>query len=54
MEFVMISFIQLPYRGIEHSRPKEFGPFATALVLALIICFQLGLLVWVFVKDWGS
>ena len=48
----MISFIQLPYRGVQQGPPREFGALATALILALIICFQLGLLAWVFLKDW--
>lgn len=50
----MISFIQLPYRGVQHQGQREFGPLATALVLALIIFFQLALLFWVFVKEWRS
>ncbi|HZR17647.1 MAG TPA: hypothetical protein VFE51_10000 [Verrucomicrobiae bacterium] len=50
----MISFIQLPYRSREHGGPREFGPVGTALILALIVCFQLGLLVWVFMRDWQS
>jgi hypothetical protein len=50
----MISFIQLPYRNQEHGGAREFGPVGTALILALIVCFQLGLLLWVFVQDWAS
>jgi hypothetical protein len=47
----MISFIQLPYRGTEDRAQKEFGPLGTALILALIVFFQVGLLVWVFLED---
>ena len=49
----MISFIQLPYRA-HHLRHKELGPFATAVILALILCFQLGLLVWLFLHTWRA
>jgi hypothetical protein len=48
----MISFIQLPYRGVQQGQLREFGPLATALILALIVCLQLGLLAWIFLKDW--
>ena len=51
----MISFIQLPHRGEQCSRSSaEFGPLATALILALILCFQIGLLLWIFLRDWGT
>jgi hypothetical protein len=50
----MISFVQLPYRGEKQSHEREFGPAATALILALIVCFQLVLLAWVFLKGWRS
>ena len=50
----MISFVQLPYRGGTQTHHREFGPAATALILALIVCFQLGLLAWVFLKEWHS
>jgi len=51
----MISFIDLPYRAGPRPRlSEEIGPWATALVLALILFFQIGLLLWVFLKDWGS
>ena len=45
----MISFLQLPCRTA-HSAPSRanLGPLATVLILALILFFQLGLLVWVF------
>ena len=46
----MISFIQLPYRGSSETAQRGFGPAATAVILALIICFQLALLAWVFLK----
>lgn len=48
----MISFIQLPYRGGEQARHQAVGPLGTALILALILCFQLGLLAWVCLEGW--
>jgi hypothetical protein len=48
----MISFIQLSYRSRQPRGERGFGSVGTALILALIVCFQLGLLVWVFMKDW--
>jgi len=50
----MISFVQLPYRGGTQTHPRDFGPAVTALILALILCFQVGLLAWVFLKGWHS
>jgi len=51
----MISFIKLAYQGEQRPRSSgEVGPLATALILALILCFQIGLLLWVFLRDWGS
>jgi hypothetical protein len=50
----MMSFIQLPYRGVRQGAPRDFGPFATALILAAIFCFQVVLLALVFLKDWRS
>jgi hypothetical protein len=51
----MIPFIQLPYKAERRARATaEIGPLATAMILALILCFQLALLVWVFLKDWRS
>ena len=50
----MITFIQLPYRKLHSAeRTAEVGPWATAVVLALILFFQIGLLIWVFLKNWG-
>ena len=50
----MITFVQLPYRKLQTVvRPSEVGPRATAVVLALILCFQIGLLVWVFLRNWS-
>ena len=49
----MITFIQLPYRRVQTAAPHiEVGPRATAIVLALILCFQIGLLIWVFFGTW--
>jgi hypothetical protein len=39
---------------LQQAPQREFGPLATALILALIICFQLGLLAWVFLEDWRA
>ena len=51
----MISFIQLPYRRLPRGEgAADVGPWGTAVVLALIVCFQIGLLVWVFLGHWGS
>lgn len=51
----MISFIRLPYRAAHGASPRrEIGPWATALILILILFFQLGLLLWVFLKDWRT
>lgn len=51
----MISFIRLPYHGVQNApRRREIGPWATAVILALILCLQIGLLVWVFLKDWRT
>ena len=48
----MISFIRLPYRPVRAARSRrEVGPWATAVILALILCFQVGLLVWAFVME---
>jgi hypothetical protein len=48
----MIPVIQLPQRPFKSSTLQtQIGPFAAALVLALIICFQIALLVLVFVKN---
>jgi hypothetical protein len=50
----MISFIQLPYRGVQRGRAGgEIGPRGTALILALVVCFQVGLLLWFLLRDWG-
>ncbi|HLH52207.1 MAG TPA: hypothetical protein VKY92_01125 [Verrucomicrobiae bacterium] len=49
----MISFVQLPYRRPESvSRSVELGPRMTALVLALILFFQIGVLAWAFLSNW--
>jgi len=46
----MIPLIQLPQRTLKSSSLQaHVGPFAAAIVLALIICFQIALLVLVFV-----
>jgi hypothetical protein len=51
----MISFIRLPYRPARTVPSRtEIGPWATAVILALILCFQVGLLVWAFVAQWGG
>ena len=50
-----MSFIQLPYRAMQRTRSHaDIGPLGTALILALILFFQLGLLVWVFLQEWRS
>ena len=51
----MIAFIRLPYRP-PRSAPlrREIGPRGTALILALILFFQLGLLALVFLKHWSG
>jgi hypothetical protein len=47
----MISFIQIPYRRLHPGGPRsEVGPLAAAVVLVLILCFQIGLLFWVFLN----
>lgn len=51
----MIPLLQLPCPRAPGNRPTtEIGPLATAIVLALIVCLQIGLLLWAFLKDWGS
>jgi len=48
----MIPLIQLPQRTSKSSSLQtQVGPIAAALVLALIICFQVALLVLAFVKN---
>jgi len=48
----MIPVIQLPQRSLKSSSLQtQVGPLAAALVLAIIICFQIALLVLVFVKN---
>ena len=47
----MISFIQLPYRkSQELAQPREMRPLVVALVLGLILCAQIGLVLWVWIK----
>jgi len=48
----MISFIQLPYRKLHSAQMQEqIGPLATTVILALILCLQLALLVWAFLRN---
>jgi hypothetical protein len=48
----MIPIIQLPQRTFKSSSLQtQVGPFAAALVLAIIICFQIALLAMVFVNN---
>jgi hypothetical protein len=45
----MIPLIQLPFRKLQSGVAQtEVGPRTTAIVLALILCFQIGLLLCVF------
>ncbi len=49
----MISFIQLPYRRqpqVETTR--EVGPAVIAAVLLLLLAAQIGLVLWVFFRQW--
>lgn len=49
----MISFIQLPYRRADLTEDRrEIRPGLVALSLALILCFQIALVIWVYLKDW--
>jgi hypothetical protein len=51
----MIPFIQLRQKRLETlAAQSEVGPRTTAIVLALILCFQIGLLVLVLLKNWSS
>jgi hypothetical protein len=50
-ERFMIPLIQLSHRPFKSSNlHTHVGPLAAALVLALIICFQIALLVLVFIN----
>ena len=51
----MIPFIQLPLRNLQSSvAQREVGPRTTAIILVLILCFQIGLLLWVVLKNWSN
>ena len=50
---LMIAFVRLPYRPLQRAPlRREIGPRGTVVVLALILFFQLGLLVLVFFRHW--
>jgi hypothetical protein len=47
----MISFIQLAYRKTAPSRGEEgLKPWAVALILGLILCLQIGLVLWLYLR----
>ncbi|HTL57281.1 MAG TPA: hypothetical protein VL361_16475 [Candidatus Limnocylindrales bacterium] len=48
----MISFIQLPYRKPASTQPPQaLKPWVLALILGLILCLQIGLVLWVFLRQ---
>ncbi len=49
----MIPFIRLPCRTPgQDARDQSFRPVVIAAVLGLLLLFQVGLVLWVFVKQW--
>jgi len=49
----MISFIRLPLRTSESppAGQREVRPAIVAAILGLILCFQIGLVLWVYLKQ---
>ncbi len=43
----MIPFLELRYRAAHAPHREGLRPFAVALVLALLLCFQVGLVIWI-------
>ncbi len=49
----MISFLRLPSRARgEPTKAQIWKPAIIAAVLGLLLLFQVGLVLWVFVKQW--
>ncbi len=48
----MISFIQLPRSAEETEQKPSIKPVVIAAILGLILCFQVGLVLWVYFKQW--
>ncbi len=51
-EAVMIPFIQLRRTWGRTPEAQSLKPVIVALILGLILLFQVGLVLWVFVKQW--
>jgi hypothetical protein len=49
----MIPFVQLPYRKSPELEEKPgIRPLLVAVILGFILCLQVGLVLWVFYKQW--
>jgi hypothetical protein len=49
----MIPFIQIPLRAFREEETDEHRhrPVAVAIVLGLILCFQIALVLWIYYKQ---
>ncbi len=51
----MIPFIRLPLRSPrEENKRPEIRPVLVAIILGLILCFEVGLVLWVFYHQWRT